>query len=150
MGAELWRSDGTSAGTVMFDVYPGTSGSGSGNFISFNNTLYFTANDGTHGNELWKAVGYNSPSSGFAATNEDTAIVFSGTRQISISDVDALSTDTMQVSLTATHGTVHPRQSGPGELQLYERLGRFAGRRRHVRRYNDFPGDQDQHKLCPE
>jgi ELWxxDGT repeat protein len=53
-GTELWKSDGTAAGTAMVkDIYPG-SGSGSpSNLTNVNGVLYFSANDGTHGTELW-------------------------------------------------------------------------------------------------
>jgi ELWxxDGT repeat protein len=53
-GYELWKSDGTAAGTAMVkDIYPG-SGSGSpSNLTNVNGVLYFSANDGTHGTELW-------------------------------------------------------------------------------------------------
>ena len=61
-GAELWKSDGTASGTVM--VKDINSGSSSGNPTSsgpsmavVGSTLYFTANDGTNGNELWKSDG---------------------------------------------------------------------------------------------
>ena len=57
-GNELWKSDGTSAGTVLLkDIYPGTNGSFPRNFFNFNNTLYFTAGDATNGYELWKSDG---------------------------------------------------------------------------------------------
>lgn len=39
--------------TLLKDIYPGGNGSFPSNFINLNNTLYFTANDGTNGVELW-------------------------------------------------------------------------------------------------
>jgi len=61
-GQELWKSDGTRAGTVMVkDIRPGTEDSfGEGAFDWFTNvggTLFFVANDGTHGSELWRSDG---------------------------------------------------------------------------------------------
>ncbi|WP_445175776.1 ELWxxDGT repeat protein, partial [Microcoleus sp.] len=57
-GTELWKSDGTAAGTVLLkDINPGTNSSDPRKFINFNNTLYFTARDATNGYELWKSDG---------------------------------------------------------------------------------------------
>ena len=43
-GVELWRSDGTVAGTGLFaDINPGPAGSFPGNMSVINNTLYFSA-----------------------------------------------------------------------------------------------------------
>ena len=59
-GYELWKSDGTEAGTVMVkDIYPGDNDAFGGdiNIFDLNGTLYFTANDGEHGYELWKSDG---------------------------------------------------------------------------------------------
>ncbi|MBF9254833.1 T9SS type A sorting domain-containing protein [Pontibacter sp. 172403-2] len=57
-GRELWKSNGTAAGTVMVkEIYPGSPGSNPGLFPVIGNTLYFQANDGTHGMELWKSDG---------------------------------------------------------------------------------------------
>ncbi len=59
-GEELWKSDGTEAGTVMVkDINPGL-GDGTSNYstpISVNGTLFFVADDGVHGKELWKSDG---------------------------------------------------------------------------------------------
>jgi len=56
-GAELWKSDGTPAGTVMVkDIYPAES-SDPTNLTNVNGTLFFMANDGTNGYELWKSDG---------------------------------------------------------------------------------------------
>jgi len=60
-GRELWKSDGTAAGTVMVkDIQPGTGGSGFGiiePFLNVNGTLFFPASDGIHGVELWESDG---------------------------------------------------------------------------------------------
>ena len=63
-GSELWVSDGTDSGTYMVkDLYPGSNGSypESGYFftksIIFQNKLYFSAYDDTHGRELWVSDG---------------------------------------------------------------------------------------------
>ncbi len=63
-GAELWKSDGTAAGTVMVkDIRSGSQGTfpetGAlfDEFINANGTLFFTANNGTTGQELWKSNG---------------------------------------------------------------------------------------------
>jgi ELWxxDGT repeat protein len=50
-GRELWRSDGTEAGTVLVKAM------GADNLFNENGTLYFTGNDGIYGNELWKSDG---------------------------------------------------------------------------------------------
>lgn len=65
-GDYIWKSDGTNAGTVklkqistsfqyenLFPSYAAVENA----MILANNLLYFTANDGTHGKELWKTDG---------------------------------------------------------------------------------------------
>ena len=57
-GTELWKSDGTAAGTVLVkDIFVGTAGSGPVNLTNVNGTLFFVANDGVTGFELWKSDG---------------------------------------------------------------------------------------------
>ncbi len=63
--AQLWKSDGTSGGTTMVQVlgvagasatattYPSVTYSGSEELLPIGGTLFFTADDGTHGVELW-------------------------------------------------------------------------------------------------
>lgn len=62
-GGELWRSDGTEAGTEMVrDIYPGNSPDFFGiyapaSLTNVDGTLFFTADDGQHGGELWRSDG---------------------------------------------------------------------------------------------
>lgn len=70
-GAELWRSDGTAAGTVLVkDIAPGPASSfqlGASSDIPWyvpgvipiatGNHLFFLANDGAHGEEIWRTDG---------------------------------------------------------------------------------------------
>jgi ELWxxDGT repeat protein len=63
-GNELWVTDGTDAGTKMVKDINAGPGSANvegpnerGNFAVVNNTLYFVANDGTNGKQLWKSDG---------------------------------------------------------------------------------------------
>ena len=62
-GTELWKSDGTQASTSLVkDINPGAGSSYDAAYTSFfalNNILYFDANDGTDGTELWKTDGTN-------------------------------------------------------------------------------------------
>ena len=57
-GNELWRSDGTEAGTVMVkDIRPGPTGSGPAHLKAVGGVVYFQANDGVSGEELWVSDG---------------------------------------------------------------------------------------------
>jgi ELWxxDGT repeat protein len=51
---ELWQSDGTSAGTfVVQDIAPGEASSSPRSMIADGHRLFFSADDGTTGHELW-------------------------------------------------------------------------------------------------
>src|SRR5262245_36651639 len=57
-GAELWRTDGTEAGTVLVkDIRGGRGGSTPTKLTNVGGTLFFVANDATHGAELWASDG---------------------------------------------------------------------------------------------
>ena len=58
-GDELWKSDGTAAGTVLVDGHQPWAASvpTPADLTHVNGTLFFVANDGVHGIELWKSDG---------------------------------------------------------------------------------------------
>jgi len=57
-GQELWRSDGTDAGTVLVrDIRLGVVGSRISGLTVAGNQAFFTADDGVHGFELWVSDG---------------------------------------------------------------------------------------------
>ncbi len=87
-GAELWRSDGTSAGTwLVKDIFPGINSSNLRSITVSGNKLIFSANDGVHSQSIWVSDGTGS-----------------GTKMI----VDLLASSTANPTyLTDANGTVY-------------------------------------------
>jgi ELWxxDGT repeat protein len=57
-GEELWRTDGTAEGTVLVsDVRPGPAGSSPNDFTAVGEQVFFTANNGDQGREIWVSDG---------------------------------------------------------------------------------------------
>lgn len=57
LGKELWISDGTREGTkLLLDINPGKESGDPTFFQSAGNNIYFRADDGNHGIELWKVT----------------------------------------------------------------------------------------------
>ena len=57
-GYELWKSDGTEAGTSLVkDMTPGDDSFIPGDLVNFNGALFLRANDGVTGEELWVSDG---------------------------------------------------------------------------------------------
>lgn len=77
-GTELWKTDGTSTGTVMVkDIYPGATGSAPDHFYVVGDHLIFTANDGTVGRELWVTDGTEAGTVLLADVRPGTSSAFS-------------------------------------------------------------------------
>lgn len=61
-GTELYAySPATNSITLVFDINPGMANASPSGFAIFNSKLYFNANDGTNGQELWVYDGTNNP-----------------------------------------------------------------------------------------
>lgn len=57
-GSELWRTDGSTAGTILVsNIRAGSSGSSPNDFAATGSHLFFSANDGSNGAELWRSNG---------------------------------------------------------------------------------------------
>ena len=57
-GSELWKSDGTSGGTVLVkSIQPGSADGVRDGLTNVGGTLYFWANDGAAGLEIWRSDG---------------------------------------------------------------------------------------------
>jgi len=57
-GNEIWKTDGTIAGTSMVkDINVGSASSNPNNFVVMGSYVYFTANDGVNGGALWRTDG---------------------------------------------------------------------------------------------
>lgn len=57
-GVELWKTDGTPAGTVIVkDINPGSSGSTPAAFCKLNNEIFFTCIESGSARKLWKTDG---------------------------------------------------------------------------------------------
>jgi ELWxxDGT repeat protein len=94
---ELWKSDGT--GATKIDINP-TGNSSPEDLMSFNGTLFFSADDGMNGIELWKSGG------GPVGTNPgDTQMV---------ADIAPGSEDSYPDGMTDLNGTLFFQADDPG------------------------------------
>lgn len=119
-GYEIWKSDGTAAGTVLLkDIYPGGNSSNADNLTIVNGTLYFTAADATHGTELYKSDGTSAGTllvkdiyPGVAGSNPQGLTNVNGTLYFSATDA-AHGTELWKSDGTAA-GTVLVQEFDPG------------------------------------
>ncbi|WP_171036562.1 ELWxxDGT repeat protein [Dyadobacter sediminis] len=110
-GNELWKSDGSTAGTgLVKDIRSGASSSDPSMLTVVDEQLYFVANDGIHGRELWK-------SGGTAATTELVSDIRPGMADSEIRELTAVGSKATFVA-----------QDGSGE-KLWQINGNVYGTR---------------------
>ena len=117
---ELWKTDGTAAGTVLVkDIRPGSGGSYPEYLTSFRGMLFFVANNGTNGRELWKSDGTEAGTvlvkdinPGSRSSNPFNLTVIGTTLFFSASDVTS-GTELWKTDGTAA-GTVLVKDINPG------------------------------------
>ena len=109
-GRELWKSDGTSDGTVLVrDLRSGTANAYLRNLTNVNGTLFFSAYVDTLGNELWKSDG----------TSEGTVLV---------RDLSSTTFGSQPWSLTNVNGTLFfTANDGSTGKELWKTDGTSAG-----------------------
>lgn len=111
-GWRLWKSDGTADGTALLKSFPASvtttvdPGSVFDEFTEVNGKLYFTANDGIHGSELWTTDG----------TPEGTKILEltpgpNGTNPINIQNVNGIIYFIAPTGLWRTAGNVETSEN---------------------------------------
>lgn len=125
LGAELWATDGTAAGTVVFDLVPGP-GSGAPRHLEVAaETLFFAAESPDSGREVWASDGTPagtrrvSDIAAGAASAMPEELVAVGTSLYFAAD-DGFRGRELWAIDTAAEGCV------PGERRLCLRDGRFA------------------------
>ena len=102
-GTELWKTDGTPAGTqLVADIWPGLAGSKPSQLFNHNGTLFFQADDGVHGVELWRSDGTAAGTSLVADINPGSAS--SGSTTNADRDFTSFNGDLFFAATDAAHG----------------------------------------------
>ncbi|MBA4106987.1 MAG: hypothetical protein C0485_14660 [Pirellula sp.] len=124
--AELWRSDGTEAGTFQVkEIRTGTGGSYPQHLINVGGTLYFNANDGVVGPELWKSDGTEAGTVRMTNTS-GSPTAYEATGPFDLTDANGLLYFSVATYLWRTDGTEagtyrvpgHPTFQGTVALEL--------------------------------
>ncbi|MGD0272769.1 MAG: ELWxxDGT repeat protein [Gaiellaceae bacterium] len=129
-GYELWKSDGTPGGTAMVkDINPG-GGDGLGTYYTdltdFNGSLYFQADDGVNGIELWKSDG-----------------VVGGTTEM-VKDINPGSATSFPYGLTAIGGSLYFEATDDSHgNELWKSDGVVGGTTEIVKDINPGSGDSN-------
>jgi ELWxxDGT repeat protein len=99
-GYELWKTDGTEAGTVIVkDINAGSASSNPYSLTAFNNKIIFSATQGNHGYELWITDGSESGTTEVKDINKTT------TDNFNPYNITAYTHGVMFTAYTAKHGT---------------------------------------------
>jgi ELWxxDGT repeat protein len=146
-GNELWKTDGTPAGTMrVADINPGSGSSNPTDLTNFNGKLYFAANDGVQGTELWTSDGTPGGTTRVADINPGSAgsyprqlTVMNGKLYFTASD----GTDGTELwtSDGTTPGTIMLKDINPGSSLTYYYSGAYGSYSRTVVTEGSYPSN---------
>ncbi|RYU96680.1 ELWxxDGT repeat protein [Emticicia agri] len=150
-GNELWRSDGTTAGTYMVkDINPGGGSAEIGNLTNVNGMLYFRTS-GSNGTRLWKSDGTpegtvevsTNVRLGGSIADVNGTLFFKGTTTaygtelwktdgtasgtVLVKDVNPGIYDSFILYMTNVNGTLYFRASYNGFMELWKSDGTTGG-----------------------
>jgi ELWxxDGT repeat protein len=122
-GVEVWRSDGTEAGTTLIkDINPGSANGGGSNFVELNGALIFRATNGVDGSELWKSDGTENGTTMvldiWPGGNSQPTLTMEGTSVIYFSANDGSGRELWKTDGT-TNGTVFLKDITTGNNHSY-------------------------------
>lgn len=118
-GRELWAIGGQSSPVLVADIQPGEGSSSPAQLVDGDGTLFFTANDGVHGTELWRSDGTESGTwlvkdiRGGAESSAIHDLIFAGGRLFFSAD-DGVHGSELWSSDGTEEGTVMVRDILPG------------------------------------
>ncbi len=114
-GRELWRSDGTAAGTVLMrDLNPGMAGSQVDHLTLAGGRLFFRATDAIHGEELWQTDGTEAGTrlvhdvNPLSESSYPAGLTASGDRLFFVADDGLTGRELWVLPLAAGAGGCHP------------------------------------------
>lgn len=156
-GMELWKSDGTTAGTMMVkDINAGAGSSSIGYLTAVGSNVFFVASNGINGTELWKSDGTeagtvmvkdirsgslgSNPSDLVAINNTLYFAASNGTNGTELWKSDGTTAGTVMVKDIATSGSSYPQalavlngmlyfaaDNGTAGMELWKSNGTAAG-----------------------
>ena len=101
---ELWKSDGTTAGTVLVkDIWPGLGSSSPRELTNVNGTLFFSAREFSNNFELWKSDG---TAAGTVLVNLDKHFTACGNSWLRMEDRGGLRQELSDLKFTVTSQTL--------------------------------------------
>jgi ELWxxDGT repeat protein len=121
-GAELWKSDGTESGTIrVLNIHP-TSSSSPQNLVLSNDLLFFSADDGLGGRELWASDG--NPGSRPVAFSQFVTAQEDSAQAITLQGQDP---DNDSLTFEIVSGTTSGMLNGSGSSFTYTPASNFSG-----------------------
>src|SRR5947209_20204980 len=94
---------------MVADIAPNSASSNPNNLTNVNGELYFSANDGTHGTELWKSDGTTAGTTLVADINPGTTTTwyYTGAYGTFTNTVTETGSNPFNLTMTSVHGPLY-------------------------------------------